>query len=928
MPRATVFDRVWHDTGPRRFGGERWWNSTLAYSAAEAQAFDSTKAPRTLKDTQVAQAGWKGVFDRTLPKRLPPAAAPADGWYDWLSERCHLILDGRLYDGKVMHVTIKPKTAFFVLVSFRTAAAEWTHELYRVPVKGTRQRPFDNTSGAAWPGPDSLQAPGHPSSDLEALFANGSEPFVADVWSRPLDELLVAVGPSPHLYFEVKRRDGAQVWVEDDGGSILVKDAVRPKLYGGYQGDAKGRYSCIWLNKDKVKAVTKASLGWSGGDVWRRRNAAVLHAHWGSFKNVESWYKKELLFSYDFNDAEDLLKFNSFLLVAPSADEWVTAPTRADFRDRCLRADQRAYSRFDLPHLAGGVPADDAEEDEEDEDAGGEDTAETERLSLAAYPPPYVWNWSKLKGVRGKLPEPSITHDGQQVTDVFKIDYAVPSDPFHQVANSGLLNTPQLGSLYSAVGTRVHLVLGFTPLLKESGELDDGETLYVQLRHVRAGDKGSPYDVQDGRVTLKPVFREWVFEAFYAKFVHHVFEAMEGVPWLVEFPVYHPHMLVGRSGVLKCAQTFLDAIYRMPDGSLTLVDYKSLMQARPPNYRLRDLKNLRQIVTNAAYFQAMTNIRLQRASLVYITRMGTLTVLTLELEACGAVTKAALLNPLAKATHFVTYTADRLAINKQLHVQVLDDLGAASGPEAGVPIPPELKPPAEAVALAQPQQVAHPAAAEEEVPPPRQRRRSRRRSSSGSDEDVIVGALYEAGAAAAAAAVRQHDEEAPAPPAQQDTLEDRRDINQRIGDSCEAMFDTLPASSKSRLRGCAQELFAFLAASQALFPPLATADGAVAPTQPARLTPADTRPLLVQALIRTAQRALNQAVARRFLRTRGALARAEVAEGVALGEFLAEVAHHARRDLWTQEAAAWAEGHVDEVLETLQVELARFLEAS
>ena len=79
-------------------------------------------------------------------------------------------------------------------------------------------------------------------------------------------------------------------------------------------------------------------------------------------------------------------------------------------------------------------------------------------------------------------------------------------------------------------------------------------------------------------------------------------------------------------------------------------------------------------------------------------------------------------------------------------------------------------------------------------------------------------------------------------------------------------------------------------------------------------------------LIRTAQRALNQAVARRFLRTRGALARAEVAEGVALGDFLAEVAHHARRDLWTAAAVEWAETNVGAVLHALEEELARFLE--
>ena len=141
------------------------------------------------------------------------------------------------------------------------------------------------------------------------------------------------------------------------------------------------------------------------------------------------------------------------------------------------------------------------------------------------------------------------------------------------------------------------------------------------------------------------------------------------------------------------------------------------------------------------------------------------------------------------------------------------------------------------------------------------------------------------------------------------------------------LFDDLPTSSKSRLRGRAQELFTFLAASPALFPPLATADGAVAPTQPARLARADARPLAIQALIRTAHRALNHAVTARFARTRAERARAQVAKGVELGAFLSEVAHHARRDLWTMEAVDYAEEHVESVLATLQGELAAFLEA-
>lgn len=78
--------------------------------------------------------------------------------------------------------------------------------------------------------------------------------------------------------------------------------------------------------------------------------------------------------------------------------------------------------------------------------------------------------------------------------------------------------------------------------------------------------------------------------------------------------------------------------------------------------------------------------------------------------------------------------------------------------------------------------------------------------------------------------------------------------------------------------GRATQLFQHLSESQLLFPPLLTADGPVAPTPPTRLAPADARPLLVQALIRTAQRALNQAVARQFVRTRSERAKAQVAE--------------------------------------------------
>jgi len=480
-------------------------------------------------------------------------------------------------------------------------------------------------------------------------------------------------------------------------------------------------------------------------------------------------------------------------------------------------------------------------------------------------------------------------HDSQDVADVLKIRFPVPTDAFHQVANSGLLNSAQLSSLYSGVGTRVHLALGFTPLMRDRTTriLDDSEALFVQLHHLDRDLKTSPYDKSGETITLKPVFVEWVFEVFYERFIQHVFERLAGTPWAVEFPVYHPGLLVGRSGRLKCPQTFLDAVFRMPDGSLTLVDYKTLMQARPPNDRLRDAKNLRQIVTNAAFFQAMTKVRIQRAALVYITRVGTVTVLTVDLSTCAAVTKHALLSPLARATHRITYTEARYAVNKQVRVEALDDLGAATGTETGVVIPAALRP----APAAPPAAPAAQLAAEEEddededgSPPPPRRRRSRRLQQRSDDEEgdgqPVVGAMYTADAEAVATAVVD-DEDAPAAASGVDgTLAERRAINERLADAAEAVFDQLPSTSKLKLRGRTGELFQYLAASRPLFPQLPTADGGVAPSPPAKLVPADARPLTVQALIRTGQRALNQAVAAKFLRTRNEQRRAEVANDV------------------------------------------------
>jgi hypothetical protein len=151
---------------------------------------------------------------------------------------------------------------------------------------------------------------------------------------------------------------------------------------------------------------------------------------------------------------------------------------------------------------------------------------------------------------------------------------------------------------------------------------------------------------------------------------------------------------------------------------------------------------------------------------------------------------------------------------------------------------------------------------------------------------------------------------------------------------CEALFDTLTAGTKARLRGRADGLFKHLATG-ALFPRERLADATVNTVKPSELNeprsyqpeldPDELRPAVVQVLIRTAQRLLNAETVHRFARTRAEHAADELAEGITTQSFMERVLHHSRRDLWTTEAVEWADGQVESVLERVRGELEAFL---
>ena len=290
-PRQALVAPVWTGEGARRFGGsaENFWQRTLEYTSEEVAAFlgkQLQRAPANPLQTQLAAAGWPGgAFKRTLARKLPapdePTPADTAAWFEWLSERCTLVFADFSYDGKVMHIELRRgQVVFYVIISYRKTpgAGLWSHELLRLRVKGSSRRPFDDTQGAVWPGPDELQGPNQLASVLYALSDDGREQHAPDLWATPLDQLVVGVGPAPHIYLEVTHMSGARVWAVDECGVVLVKDRHRPALHESYRGDEQGRYSRAWLNRDKVVAVTRSSIGYVPGALWRRRNKYVLHA--------------------------------------------------------------------------------------------------------------------------------------------------------------------------------------------------------------------------------------------------------------------------------------------------------------------------------------------------------------------------------------------------------------------------------------------------------------------------------------------------------------------------------------------------------------------------------------------------------------------------------------------------------------------------
>lgn len=101
-----------------------------------------------------------------------------------------------------------------------------------------------------------------------------------------------------------------------------------------------------------------------------------------------------------------------------------------------------------------------------------------------------------------------------------RLEFTTPDDPFYLAANSSLLNSAQLSSLYSSTGTRVHLILALSPMLgagdRSNVFVHSDTVVMTQLNHLRSeNSKHSPYELAGSVVSLKPGFVSFVFDDFH-----------------------------------------------------------------------------------------------------------------------------------------------------------------------------------------------------------------------------------------------------------------------------------------------------------------------------------------------------------------------------------------------------------------------------
>ena len=403
------------------------------------------------------------------------------------------------------------------------------------------------------------------------------------------------------------------------------------------------------------------------------------------------------------------------------------------------------------------------EDEEEDEDAivDDEDVAGEDQVSFVGYPQGLYVTWSKMrlaapgkwKNVFDKIAKitkmtqsqaGTLTVDSKKLEDhaEFFTGWKPYKDSFYDIMRSSLMNVAQLATMYSFVGTRCHLRLAmgafcdgteFTDDRVRLNRYDEDTQLYAPAE---ALEKTLPFTTQavagaqEMHFVSRPAFTfafargdgmsyeqyTQMFDEPFERVVEELFQEYTSLDgWschrlCYELPVFNPHAMFNAAPAkdprYKFVQTqadFVCTLTRNDNGAVTMFvvlgEFKNLMEARNPQARVANRRNVRQVMTNAALFEAMTGIHVHYGVILCATRRGWLNpvenetgdavgyALTFPLpptspdddfseeyrDFCSNAQRQALFQPLGKRNRVLYSDADHLMYASQAVKLPLDD---------------------------------------------------------------------------------------------------------------------------------------------------------------------------------------------------------------------------------------------------------------
>jgi len=352
-------------------------------------------------------------------------------------------------------------------------------------------------------------------------------------------------------------------------------------------------------------------------------------------------------------------------------------------------------TRNALNHIAGVVPLsvvkalanlqpDENEDDDDDED-------DTNASMFVGFPDGWYLGWNKMKKDFGRrwdewraqrarlafLNDQDVDFQGEgetmgEMRDRIFQGWQPPNDAFYRVVQSSMLNKAQRGSVYSTIGTRVHLRKALLSCADENDAPNDGwlrmqprvgRSLYFApaesaQRNTYRGERGA------FEIRLECAQFCWASEDTTAAYVAYgadmrvedvtlrVFQArlqdeedfVGSRLVAVELPVVNPFFMFrtaanNRRFMIQQTQAdFLCQLQRRDGagrGPIVLGEYKCLMETNKPLYRVDNKDNYHQVVANALMFEAMTNIRVDYGMVILFTRRNRAYVITFPIRGEG-----------------------------------------------------------------------------------------------------------------------------------------------------------------------------------------------------------------------------------------------------------------------------------------------------